>query len=222
VAGVPPRHLLAIPTTWTLHHGSAVAGVSPCHFLAIPAIILVMETYRIQEGVALYYLTFTVVHWLPVFVSDEPSLILTESLNFCHHHKALRVNAFVIMPTHAHLVAFDADYDNQRLQSSLTAMRQYTGRQLADYCEQKMPKVYSQLINAPRRSDRERQFWQVSKHPEAIWTEQFWQTKVNYLHDNPRRKGLVHEVTAWRFSSAAYWLQEPPGESDVVLTGVQW
>jgi REP element-mobilizing transposase RayT len=181
-----------------------------------------MEVYRIQEGAALYYLTFTVVYWLPVFVSEEPCLIFTESLNFCHQHKSLRINAFVIMPTHAHLVAFDADYDNQRLQSSITAMRQYTGRQLADYCEQKMPKVYGQLINNPQRSDRERQFWQVSRHPVAIWTEGFWRTKVAYLHDNPRRKGLVHEATAWRFSSAAYWLQEPSGESDVVLTGVQW
>jgi REP element-mobilizing transposase RayT len=147
---------------------------------------------------------------------------LTESLNFCHQHKFLRVNAFIIMPTHAHLVVFDADYDNQRLQSSISAMRQYTGRQLVSYCEQKMPKVYGQLINNSRRRDRERQFWQVSRHPVAIWTEGFWRTKVNYLHDNPRRKGLVHEATAWRFSSAAYWLQEPSGASDVILTGVQW
>jgi REP element-mobilizing transposase RayT len=166
--------------------------------------------------------TFTVVYWLPVFVSEAPCLILTESLNFCHQHKFLRVNAFVIMPTHAHLVVFDADYDNQRLQNSISAIRQYTGRQLAGYCEQKMPKVYGQLVNNPRRSDRERQFWQASRHPVAIWTEGFWRTKVNYLHDNPRRKGLVHEATAWRFSSAAYWLQEPSGASDVILTGVQW
>ena len=126
------------------------------------------------------------------------------------------------MPTHAHLVIFDVNDDNQRLQRMITAMRQYTGRQLADYCEQKMPKVNGQLINNPQRSDRERQFWQVSRHPVAIWTEGFWRTKVAYLHDNPRRKGLVHEATAWRFSSAAYWLQEPPRETNVVLTGVEW
>lgn len=41
-----------------------------------------------------------------------------------------------------------------------------------------------------------------------------------YLHDNPRRKGLVREGTAWRFSSAGYWLSD--GETDVELTGVAW
>lgn len=41
---------------------------------------------------------------------------------------------------------------------------------------------------------------------------------MDYIHDNPVRKGLVWEATAWRFSSAAYWLLDPPGESDVILT----
>ncbi len=118
-----------------------------------------MEVYKIHEGVPLYDLTFTVVYWLPVFVAVEPCLIVTESLNYCHHHKGLRINAFVIMPTHAHLILFDADFDNKRLQKTIAAMRQYTGRQLANYCEEKMPKVYGHLINNPQRQDRARQFW---------------------------------------------------------------
>ncbi|MBK8985228.1 MAG: hypothetical protein IPM39_03965 [Chloroflexi bacterium] len=45
---------------------------------------------------------------------------------------------------------------------------------------------------------------------------------MDYVHDNPVRKGLVWEATAWRFSSATYWLLDPPGESDVILTAVTW
>ncbi|MFZ1398667.1 MAG: hypothetical protein WAS33_17305 [Candidatus Promineifilaceae bacterium] len=62
----------------------------------------------------------------------EPCLIFTESLNYCHQHKSLRINAFVIMPTHAHVMLFDADFDNERLNNTVTAMRQFTGRQLAN------------------------------------------------------------------------------------------
>ncbi|MCZ7667098.1 MAG: hypothetical protein M5U34_07690 [Chloroflexi bacterium] len=100
-----------------------------------------METAKIQEGAALYYLTFTVVYWLPVFVSEEPCLIVTESLNFCHHQKSLRINAFVIMPTHVHLIVFDGAFDNERLRQTINAMRQYTGRQLSHYCHEKMTAV---------------------------------------------------------------------------------
>jgi hypothetical protein len=69
------------PASGLLGLGSAS---SPYPLFALPAIILGMEVYRIQEEATLYYLTFTVVYWLPVFVSAETCLILTESLNFCH------------------------------------------------------------------------------------------------------------------------------------------
>jgi REP element-mobilizing transposase RayT len=181
-----------------------------------------MEVLRICQDAALYYLTFSVVHWLPVFVSEEPCLIITESLNFCHREKGLRTNAFVIMPTHMHLIGSDADFDVERLSQTLTDMRKYTGQRLADYCERKMPTAFGQMLRGTLRTDRARQFWQPSRHPEAIWSQAFWQTKMDYLHDNPRRKGLVRDATHWRFSSAAYWLLDPPGESDVVLTAIEW
>jgi putative transposase len=181
-----------------------------------------MEVFRIHKDVPIYYFTFSVVHWLPLFISAESCLIVTESLNYCHEQKGLRTNAFVIMPTHMHLVGFDADFDAQRLSQTVAAMRQYTGRRLADFCEQKMPGVFGQVIRGTRRTDRERQLWQQSRHPEAIYSHRFWKTKVGYLHDNPRRKGLVHDATHWRFSSAAYWLLDPPGETDVILTAIEW
>lgn len=181
-----------------------------------------MEVLRIHDEAALYYVTFTVIQWLPVFVGEEPCLIVTESLNYCHREKGLRINAFVIMPTHMHLLVSDVDFNAQRLRQTLTDMRKYTGRQLADYCEHKMPAAFGQALRGTRRADRARQFWQQSRHPEMIWSHEFWRTKVDYLHNNPGRKGLVRDATHWRFSSAAYWLLDPPGESDVVLTAVEW
>ena len=43
-----------------------------------------MERYRFHPDGALFYVTFTVVDWLPVFVSEQAFKIVTESLNFCH------------------------------------------------------------------------------------------------------------------------------------------
>ena len=52
-----------------------------------------MERYRIIEGVGIYFVTFTVVEWLPVFIDETSCLIVTDSLNFCIQNKNLRVNA---------------------------------------------------------------------------------------------------------------------------------
>ena len=69
-----------------------------------------MERYRFRSDGALFYVTFTVVDWLPIFVSEAACKILTERLNFCHRQKGLRINAYVIMPTHLQAILFHADF----------------------------------------------------------------------------------------------------------------
>ena len=179
-----------------------------------------MEPYRIVQEQAVYFVTFTVVEWLPVFVSEETCQIVTDSLNFCHRAKSLRINAYVIMPTHLHAILFDADMNAQRLAQTITAFRKYTGRQLSDYCTEHLP-VFDRILREAAGPDRKRQFWQPSRHPEAIYSQRFWRQKIDYLHENPCRKGLVYLPEHWRYSSAAYWLGDS-AESEVVLTPLEW
>jgi putative transposase len=181
-----------------------------------------MQRYRIHAEAAVYYLTYSIVEWLPVFVSQACCKIVTDSLSFCHREKHLRINAYVIMPTHLHLIVFDADLDSQRLMRSLADFRKYTGRQLSDYCIRHGPKCFRETLRDQAIADRERRFWQPSRHPEAIQGECFWQQKIDYLHDNPCRKGLVRNPEHWRFSSAGWYLSEGVQCVDVPLTPVGW
>jgi len=179
-----------------------------------------MEPCRILPDHAVYFVTFTVVEWLPVFVSDDACQIVAKSLDFCQREKGLRINAYVIMPTHMHAILFDAAFDAARLAETMADLRKFTGRQLADYCSIHLP-VFSRVLREVAGSDRKRQFWQPSRQPEAILSQWFWRQKLDYLHDNPCRKGLVRQPAHWRHSSAAYWLGEIM-TSDVPLTGLEW
>ena len=49
-----------------------------------------MERYRITDDAGIYYVTMSVVDWLPVFVSDGACRILADSLNFFGFLLALR------------------------------------------------------------------------------------------------------------------------------------
>ncbi len=179
-----------------------------------------MSRYRIYQDHALYFVTFTVVEWLPIFVTEKPCRIVTDSLNFCHEHKHLGIDAYVIMPTHLHVILFDKNFDSNRLRQTLTDLRKYTGQQLTNYCLSHTPVCFAATLRAAAGKDRQHRFWQAGMHPEAIYTEHFWRQKWGYLHDNPCRSGLVREASDWRFSSAAYWLED--GESEVILTLVEW
>ena len=67
-----------------------------------------------------------------------------------------------------------------------------------------------------------RRFWQATLHPEWIKTEPFYRQKLDYLHDNPCRKGLVTRPEHWRYSSASYWLSEGKSANDVILSQLEW
>ncbi|MBX9679476.1 MAG: hypothetical protein K2X38_11990 [Gemmataceae bacterium] len=181
-----------------------------------------MERYRIHPEAGLYYLTYSVVEWLPIFISEASCKIIADSLAFCHRKKHLRINAYVVMPTHLHLMVFDADFDSNRLTETLKDFRKFTGRQLADYCQSHFPPCFSDVLRDQATADRERRLWQPSRHPMAILEEPFWQQKLDYLHDNPHRKGLVLRPEYWRFSSAAWYLSDGQADSDVPLSPIAW
>jgi REP element-mobilizing transposase RayT len=181
-----------------------------------------MERYRFHPDGALFYVTFAVVDWLTVFVAESSCKIITESLNFCHQRKGLRINAYVIMPTHLHAICFHERYQARALEEVLTDFRKFTGRRLADHAAVHSPACFSDVFRQRAGEDRERRFWQPTRHPVQIETLSFWQAKLDYLHANPCRKGLVRLPEEWRFSSAAYWLAAGGQVNDVMLTAVEW
>jgi len=222
-----------------------------------------VERYRIHADATLYYCTFSVADWLPVFVSERPCQIITDSLTFCHQRKQLGVDSFVIMPTHLHLIVFDREWDSNRLQLTLTDFRKFTGRQLAQFCLNAMPSCFGGALAAAAGDDREHRFWQPTCYPEFIESERFHGQKrdycsvkphfkgccshgapppcggnapterggyssvpshssltEHYLHDNPRRKGLVLHPSHWRWSSARSY--ETGEDCGVPLAPVMW
>ncbi len=70
--------------------------------------------------------------------------------------KGLRINAFVIMPTHLHAIVFSVDFHSEPLAAALTDFRKFTGRRLSDYCREFMPPCFHQTLQAYSGEDRER------------------------------------------------------------------
>lgn len=181
-----------------------------------------MERYRITQDASVYYITWSIVEWLPVFISEQACRIITDSFQFCHNHKGLRVNAFVIMPTHLHAIVFDQSFRAAPLEETLTDCRKFTGKALANIVDQSSPKCFGQVLRDASGGDRERRFWQPSRHPVAILDERFYLQKLNYLHSNPVRKGLVIRGRDWRFSSAAWFDSDKQASSEVSLSPLLW
>jgi len=114
------------------------------------------------------------------------------------------------------MIVFDRIFDNTRLQQTLVDLRKYTGRKLAQYIDDSLPEALAKVIHRNDLTDRDRQVWQPSWHAEGLMSESFWKEKMDYIHQNPVRKGYVRLPEDWRFSSAGYWLKQEIGDVPVV------
>ena len=49
-------------------------------------------------------------------------------------------------------------------------------------------------------------FWQTRNHPEEIFSENFMWQKINYIHMNPVRAGIVNRASHYLYSSASNYV----------------
>ena len=50
--------------------------------------------------------------------------------------------------------------------------------------------------------DREFQLWQEGLQPKLIQSEEMMRDRINYVHNNPVKRGYIDEAQHWRYSSA--------------------
>lgn len=62
------------------------------------------RTHKIHDQDGIYFVTFTIIHWIDLFTRSDYSQLVIDSLKYCQENKGLRIHAFVIMSNHLHLI----------------------------------------------------------------------------------------------------------------------
>ena len=159
--------------------------------------------YRERQPDAAYFVTSTVIQWLPVFTTSARCDILVEALAYCREHKGLRITAWVILDNHFHAILAAPD-----LPRVMADLKRHTAKQMiaqlqAERCEWLLHLL--RTFRAPHKTESEYQFWQEGYHPQSIISDEMMVQKRDYLHANPVKRGLVAVPEDWRYSSAHEW-----------------
>jgi REP element-mobilizing transposase RayT len=161
-----------------------------------------MSPWRIIEGVEHYFVTSTIVGWQYVFTSIPYFEIIIESLRYCVEEKHLRVHAFVIMPNHAHYILSAA---MGSLSDIMRDFNTHTSRAITSELEREertaLLRVFRNAATVDGRGNNYK-VWQEGFHPVALDSDYLIQQRLNYLHQNPVKKGFVEEPEYWKYSSA--------------------
>ena len=162
--------------------------------------------YQARQPDVAYFVTSTVVAWLPVFTKAERCDILVEALEYCRTHKALRIGAWVILDNHFHAILSAPDLPRAMADFKRHTARRIIGQLEAEGCEWLLNQL--RYFRAAHKAESEYQVWQEGFHPQALLSDAMRLQKRDYLHNNPVKRGFVTMPEHWRYSSAHEWAAE--------------
>lgn len=160
--------------------------------------------YRIYDSGAPHFVTGTTVAWLPIFTTAARCDILVQALEYCRANKELKIHAWVILENHFHAILAAPD-----LSRVLADLKRHTARRVveqlqAECCEWLLAQLRRRRL--AHKTESIHQVWQEGSYPQMIAGDEMMLQKLEYLHNNPVKRGLVASPEHWRYSSAHEWL----------------
>ena len=164
--------------------------------------------YQIKNQKATYFLTFQVVFWVDLFSRDSYRKIIIESLKYCQKIKGLEVFAYVIMSNHMHIVARSSVGE---LSNTIRDFKKFTSKKIVEEIisgnESRREWMLNLFSSAAKRQNKKGSFqiWTHENHAVEVFSNSFIEQKVNYIHNNPVKNGLVFKPEDYVYSSAKYY-----------------
>ncbi len=148
------------------------------------------------NGPAVVFVTTTIINWQPLLADAVAAKIVSKQLGETVRFFDTELYGYVVMPTHIHfLVRLPEIADLSRV---VQAFKRLSARTLLA-----QGLTLGSGGAGARTASR---IWMRRFDDLMIGNEKRFWTKLEYIHDNPVKAGLVSEATEWVFSSAADWL----------------
>ncbi|MBZ5538815.1 MAG: transposase [Acidobacteriia bacterium] len=164
---------------------------------------------RFFEGRNIHYITCSTYRQTPVFDSDRFKLLFVDTLRALRLELQFKLIGYVLMPEHFHMMIWpSATVNPSRVMKSL---KERTALGILDQLDQNQQstwcrKILSRCILPPTFHGHERRrVWLPRSHDINIYTEKKRLEKLNYMHANPVKRGLVKTPGDWPWSSWRFY-----------------
>lgn len=170
-----------------------------------------------------YFLTFTVVDWLDVFGRKHCRDIVIDSLKYCVKNKGLILYCYVIMPNHMHLVVQAAE-GSFGLSGLIRDFKRHTSKQITLWMlgskkesrRSWMLDIFKRNANQTYRNETFK-VWKHGSKPIYLFNQEIFEQKVQYIHMNPVKAGLVRLSHDYLYSSAGNYMGREDNMMDVTI-----
>ena len=162
--------------------------------------------YKFRNNDKLYFISYTIVGWIDLFIREEYREIMIRSWKHCQKFKGLEIYGWVIMTSHIHMIVGS---HGEPLAQIMRDMKGFTSKELRSLIETHRSESRREwmlgIMNSAGVKNSNNvafQLWQQDNHPiELITPAMAWQ-KLNYIHNNPVKAGFVSRPEEFLYSSA--------------------
>jgi REP element-mobilizing transposase RayT len=162
--------------------------------------------YKFKDQNSIYFVTFSVIHWLDIFIRNEYKDIVLESWKYCIAEKGMDLYSWCIMTSHIHMII--ASHGN-RLENIMRDMKTHTSKKIRDaIIHNSKESRRGWLLEMMRKAgtinsnNKDFQFWQQDNHPIKLLNAEMIHQKLEYIHNNPVVAGIVKKPEDYLYSSA--------------------
>ncbi len=155
-------------------------------------------------------LTFSCYQRRPLLTNDEWRQEFSRCIDSAGTQTNIELAAFVFMPEHIHLLVMPLSVE-PRIDEYLAMIKQPFSKWVKSQLLESQSSLLNRLTVQERPGKTCFRFWQEGpgydrnlNNPKSI------EAAIDYIHYNPVRRGLVDRAVDWRWSSASWYLLDPP------------
>lgn len=176
-----------------------------------------MTLPRFNEDSYAHFITTNTFGYKPIFKDNNTCRILLKNIDFYRNKLGFKLIGYVIMPDHLHcIIWWDAEkYRELNISRILRSIKSHTAREIIDLsagsrgpltsaaniCLGQVTQTTRKKYPHRRISEQKYRFWRPSFYDFNIYSGEKLRQKLNYIHSNPVRAGLVNKPEDYPYSS---------------------
>ena len=166
------------------------------------------ENYKARNSEIPHFVTITIVDWIDLLTRPFYKDIIVNSLRYCAENKGLNVHGYVVMTNHIHTIVSS---ETEELFTIIRDFKKHTSKELVK-CLREIPESRRQWLlrafkEANDRIKRGKKYkvWKDGYHPIELHSNEMIDVRLEYMHNNPVKAGIVFRQEDYVYSSAPFY-----------------
>jgi putative transposase len=172
-----------------------------CYIISMPT-----KLHRYYGAGYSHFITTSCYQRRPLLGTPRSRDLFLEVMEQIRQRHQFVVAGYVVMPEHVHLLFTEPERGNPSL--VMAALKQNFAHRLLRELRVKTGAQMDSIWNTPVAVGH---IWQRRFYDFVVFSENKRAEKLNYMHEDPVRRGLVVKAEDWSWSSSRYYTYGEPG-----------